>query len=200
MSHKGSYTRGYLPHRDYPDSLQAITFRLADSIPRKVIDTWRQELAESLESPDAEHSSAALSDLHRRIARYEDDCRGSCLLADPGHAEILQKQLIQGHRNAYLLIAWCIMPNHVHVLIRLRDIALSKVVASWKGASAFAINRAAGRNGKLWERDYFDRAIHSEEHFHRSVRYIHRNPVKAGLCRTPEVWPFSSAGVGWDPT
>jgi REP element-mobilizing transposase RayT len=54
---------------------------------------------------------------------------------------------------------------------------------------------------RIWHRDYFDRYIRSDEHFNAVVRYIHGNPVKAGLGRRAEDWPWSSAGVrgeqGW---
>lgn len=199
MSQKGTYHRGYLPHRDYPDALQAITFRLADSMPRKVVEAWKEELSLALQSCDLGLAAEARRALRQRIARYEDKCLGSCLLRDSTNARIVQNQLIKRHLKDYLLLSWCIMPNHVHVLIRLKTTSLARLVGAWKGASAFAINRARGSSGKLWERDYFDRAINTEEHFYRSVNYIHHNPVKAGLCDNPEDWPFSSAGLDWDP-
>ena len=55
------------------------------------------------------------------------------------------------------------------------------------------INRVLGRRGKLWQDDYWDRYIRDEAHYRKVVHYIESNPVKAGLVKTPEQWPFSSA-------
>jgi len=48
----------------------------------------------------------------------------------------------------------------------------------------------------VWHREFWDRYIRDEEHYQDTVDYIHNNPVKAGLSKSPEAWPWSSAGVG----
>jgi len=53
----------------------------------------------------------------RRLAVFEDAGHGSCLLSVPTHAEVVQRLLIEGHPTRYRLIEWCVMPNHVHVLM-----------------------------------------------------------------------------------
>ena len=101
----------------------------------------------------------------------------------------------------YQLIAWCIMPNHVHVLIQ-PTIELGKVVQSWKsytGRWALEHNAELGLGvpGKaFWMREYWDRFIRDERHYESVVEYIHNNPVKAGLCRSPAEWKWSSANPG----
>ena len=201
MPHKGTYSRGYLPHRDYPGALQAITFRLADSVPAKVIASWRSELSALLESADTKTADQAIRELHHRISRYEDTGHGACHLRNPEVAAILQNKLISSHLERYQLLAWCIMPNHVHVMIReIENHPLGIVVQGWKGGSAIEINRMLGRSGRLWNPDFHDRFIRDESHFYRCLSYIHQNPVKAGLCKAPEDWPFSSIGCGWDPS
>ncbi len=200
MDHRGTYTRGYLPHRDYANSLQAITFRLADSVPKEVILKWRKELAVELDSRDTTLRNEAILQLHRRIAKYEDAGRGSCILALPEAAGVVQEILIQDHGKSYRLHDWCIMPNHVHVMIRVTDgHRLGDITHRWKGSSSFKINRVLGREGPLWSRDFFDRFIRNEQHYHRAKCYIRDNPVKASLCTEPADWPFSSAGVAWQP-
>lgn len=189
---RGIHTRGYLLHWDFAKSVQAITFRLADSVPRSVIATWKHELASI---PD---DARRQTELHRRIAHYEDAGHGEALLSNEHCASILQSKFIEGHATAYKLISWVIMPNHVHVLIRLLDGAsLGTVVKRWKGASAIEINRHQKRSGTLWAPDYYDRFIRDADHLYDSIAYIHRNPVKACLCAKPEDWPYSSAGLSW---
>jgi len=195
---RGYYDRGKLPHRDVEGSNQAITFRLADALPTRLLQRWKRELAERLDSADPRQRDEALEELRQRIAHHEDQGHGSCVLRNPIAAGIVQRRLIASHPGQCELHAWVVMPNHVHVLCRLREgVALGRLLNGWKGGASREINRRMGRAGHLWQREYFDRAIRDPSHFHRARRYIHRNPVKAGLCAEPEDWPYSSAGIGW---
>ena len=196
--HKGIHDRGYLPHWDFADSVQAVTFRLADSLPGKVVNEWKKELKVMLKSPETQTSRMAQADLHQRIAHFEDAGHGSCLLSALEYAEIVQKSLIQSHGSTYKLIDWCVMPNHVHVLFRmLDDTSLGNIVKRWKAMSAIQINRLAHQSGSLWMCDYHDRFIRDLDHLDHAKAYIRNNPVKAGLCKRPEDWRFSSAGINW---
>ena len=200
MIPKGHHQRGYLPHRDYGASLQAITFRLADSLPVHVVEKWKDELQEFLQSPNEETRGKTQKELTCRIAHYEDAGHGNCHLRKPEVAKIVQDALIKGHDADYQLIAWCIMPNHVHVLIRQNpDSSLGKIVRSWKGSTARLINLHLNREGTFWTKDYFDRAIRDQEHFWTAITYIHQNPVRAKLVKTTSDWPFSSHGQNWPP-
>lgn len=190
---KGIYNRGYLPHWDFAGSLQAITFRLADSVPGSLIAAWKREL-----DPVSDDRSRQRQ-LHTRIAKYEDAGHGDAVLSNPLAAEIIQNKLITGHPAYYRLIEWCVMPNHVHVMIKLApDAVLSEVVRIWKGGSSAEINRLLNRSGPLWFREYHDRLVRDIDHYHDCRAYIRNNPVKAGLCAKPQDWRFSSAGGGWD--
>jgi len=59
-------------------------------------------------------------------------------------------------------------------------------------------NRLLDRSGDFWHRDYFDRCIRNDRHFHAAIAYIEANPVRAGLCSNNEQWSFSSAACGPD--
>ncbi len=192
---RGIYHRGYLPHWDFEGSLQAITFRLADSVPKERITAWKRELV------SVSDDQSRQKQLHHRIAKYEDAGHGDAILGNPLAAEIIQNKLIAGHPDSYRLIEWCVMPNHVHVMIKLApNVSLSEVVRIWKGGSAAEINRLLNRRGPLWFREYHDRLVRDLDHYHDCRVYIRNNPVKAGLCRTPQDWRYSSAGMGWDGT
>jgi REP element-mobilizing transposase RayT len=81
----------------------------------------------------------------------------------------------------YRLLAWVIMPTHVHACFALHPgWPLEKVIFSWKRQSARAINQAHGVTGSLWQHDYFDRIVRDAAHRGRVIRYVGRNPVKAG--------------------
>ena len=87
------------------------------------------------------------------------------------------------------------MPNHVHVLFSLMgETRLEKEIGAWKSIASRRINARLARSGALWQGDYFDRMIRDAEHFARCVRYIRRNPVKAGLREEEfELWESEGA-------
>ena len=181
-----------LPHIDSPELIQLITFRLNDALPAPVQRELR--LRHEIEEPSVPIEVAIDSSL--------DEGYGECVLASPEAASILESTLLHGHGDAYTLLAWIIMPNHVHALVHIAPRStLSDVVQSWKSVTAHRINRRLGRSGKLWQQDYFDRYMRDGRHIGRTIDYIHDNPVKAGLCNRPDTWRFSSAhpSKGWDP-
>lgn len=98
-----------------------------------------------------------------------------------------------------LVFAWCILPNHYHILIETDDIvgfrlALGKV----HGTTSYRWNGEEGKRGrKVWYRS-FERPMRSDAHFWASVNYIHNNPVRHGYCDKWQDWSFSSAGLFLD--
>ena len=123
-----------------------------------------------------------------------DRLRGSRLLDDPRAAELVENALLHFDGERYRLLAWCVMPNHVHVLfhVEAKD-QLRRIVHSWKSYSAHAINEAIGRTCAVWQREYFDRFIRDDAHYFSTVKYIERNPVVAGLVTEAGDWAWSSA-------
>jgi REP element-mobilizing transposase RayT len=191
--HRGWYSHGYVPHFDQPGLVQSVTFRLHDSLPLTVVLEWKRELAwtRGLAATDRR-----VRELRRRVDRYEDSGFGSCWLGHEGIAALVQDALLHFDDERYQLLAWCIMPNHVHVLVELLEgWPLGVVVHTWKSFTAKEANRLLGRRGNFWADDYHDRYIRNLEHLAAAVRYIEYNPVRAGLIGKPEEWRFSSACV-----
>jgi REP element-mobilizing transposase RayT len=92
------------------------------------------------------------------------------------------------------LLAWCLMPNHAHVVIEIvRENSLSEVVGSWKYFTAKQANNIIGRTGAFWHADYFDRYMRDEGHLARTTDYVENNPVKAGLVASAAEWRWCSA-------
>ena len=106
----------------------------------------------------------------------------------PRIATFLEEALIRFDGQRYHLHAWCVMPTHVHVLVSPKDgCTLSEILHSWKSFTAKAANRALGRKGSFWaEERSSDRAIRDDVHYRTAHAYIVNNPVKAGLCASPE--------------
>jgi len=188
------YSRGYLPHCDRTGLLQSITFRLADSLPQDVLKQLELEITCVAEDRQ---------ELHRRklIEKYMDSGMGCCALQHPAVADVVQSSFFLFDGVKYRLIAWCIMPNHVHVLIE-PLIELGKIVQSWKSFTGRWVMKhnaelELGVPGKsLWMREYWDRYIRNEEHLRTVIEYIHQNPVNARLCQFCESWRWSSACQG----
>jgi len=184
---RGWYSRGYLPHFDGGEIAQFITYRLADSLPKSVLDTWREELTREA-PPNADMV------LRRRIEQYLDQGYGNCALKDERLATMVQSALLHYDNQRYKLAAWVVMPNHVHILLTTQPgHTLSDVLHTLKSYTAHEANRLRGVKGRFWQVESFDRFIRDHKHFTTVVAYIENNPVKAKLCDRPEDWPYSSA-------
>ena len=176
-------SRGYIPHFDQPGALQMITFRLGDALPAETV----RELAR-------EFNGRGLAVRRQRVEALLDAGHGACLLADSRVGAMVEQALVLFHGRRYRLLAWVIMPNHVHALIETwSGHPISEIGQAWKSFTAKEANRLLGRAGRFWQPEYFDRSVRDERHLSEAIRYIHDNPVKAGLVRDPGEWPFSSA-------
>ncbi len=181
---RGWHSRGYIPHFDVSGLYQAITYRLGDSLPRSA------GVPPALPAPPSERRQHIEQELNKGY--------GSCILRDQRIARIVVDAWTYFDGKRYELVAYVVMPNHVHVLIKTYEgCPLSKVIHSWKSFTAHAINehlKTCGRDAHapMWQNDYFDRFIRDDRHFAQAITYIHENPVKAGLCGHAGEWPWSS--------
>jgi putative transposase len=119
---------------------------------------------------------------------------GACWLRKPEIASLVEEALLHSDGERYRLLAWCLMPNHVHVVVEMRaSVSLSAIVKSWKSFTARRSNAELGRSGTFWHADYFDRYMRNEDHLFRTIEYVEQNPVKAGLVQQASDWAWSSA-------
>jgi REP element-mobilizing transposase RayT len=196
------HSRGYLPHFDGREATQHVTFHLEDSLPRDV----RERMEEEIKSLPVEQRDI---ERRKRLEAWIDSGQGSCVLREPAVATLIQGALLHFDGLRYRLLAWVVMPNHVHVLLQpIHDWTVAKIVASWKKFTARGICdfRRAGNPGTanllighklspVWHQEYWDRFIRNEHHFRQALEYIRQNPVKAGLVARPEEWRWSSAFI-----
>jgi REP element-mobilizing transposase RayT len=179
LQNAGWRSRGYLPHLDAPDLIQHVIFKLADSLPARI----REEIAK-----------IAPADRIQAVVTSSDRGYGRRYLEIPEIAQLVQRALLQFDSERYSLIAWCVMPNHVHTLIETRTgRRLDRAAHAWKSFTAKQANQHLGRGGAFWAPEYFDRYMRDDTHFAATRAYIERNPVKAGLCQEVSDWRFSSA-------
>jgi REP element-mobilizing transposase RayT len=191
--------RGRLPHWETETGLYFVTFRLADSLPLPVLEkiVKRQRVLEVAKRTGANllpEQKVLVAELSvKKIEDYFDRGIGACLLRNPQIGELVASALHFWHRKRYRLVAWCVMPNHVHVIFRLfSGQQLADVVRSWKTFTARKANRILGRAGTFWQREYYDRLIREEGELDRAIEYVLSNPERAGLSGWKWVW---NAGV-----
>ncbi len=128
--------------------------------------------------------------------RLDAQVIGPLWLKEPRIAQAIIDALRFGEEKLglYDLIAYVVMANHVHVLIR-PHAPLPKVMRAIKGFTAREANKILGRSGqRFWQEEFFDHWVRNDGELRRIIRYIESNPVSAGFVERPEDWPWSSAG------
>ena len=179
---RGWHERGYIPHRDSPGLTQFITYHLVDAFPAALLGEWSALL--KIEK-DRER--------RKQLETYLDQGRGQCWLRRSDLAAVCQQAFLHFHGHRYLLKAWCLMPNHVHVLVAETTVPMAEFVQSWKGYSARRCHQVLGDAGSFWADGYWDTYMRDAEQEFRTIRYIENNPVAAGLALDSKDWPWSSA-------
>ncbi len=130
LGFKGWYASKNLPHFDAPGVRQFITYRLADAMPAARRSEWSAflDLEDELEK-------------QRRIEAYLDQGYGECHLRDPRVADLVQENLWHHDGVKYRLLAWVVMPNHVHILVEIWNMPLGEVLKSWKSYTSKAARK-----------------------------------------------------------
>ena len=177
-----AHSRGYLPHIEGAE-LQMITYRLGDALPIEVMQ-----------------GLAHLGSEKRRVDTEQllDAGYGQCWLAYPNIAKIVIDNWLRFAGKRYRILAYVVMPNHVHLLIHVfEDSSLSKIIQSWKSYTAKKIDKQLDLAGQqptlpIWQPDYWDRFIRNQAHLEAAIAYIHNNPVTAGLVARSSEWRWSS--------
>lgn len=200
------HNRGYLPHYDAERKIQFITYRLSDSLPKATKAKLKENPYEDLSEADKEKRR----DL---IDSTLDKGFGSCILKDSSCAKIIVDAWKFFDNERYDLIAYVVMPNHVHLLIKTKEkYSVGSLVKSWKVYTSKEIRKLYAKNltdaecnsalpliikpgQAFWQREYWDRFIRDDVHFKKSIEYIFNNPVKAGLCKSIFEWQWSNAST-----
>ncbi|GHC59646.1 REP-associated tyrosine transposase [Roseibacillus persicicus] len=191
-----------LPHWTQEGATYAVTFRLHDAIPQSILREYEAEkkrLLELKENRDSDISLRAEKDLQElyetKIEKTADEALGECYLSNPEIGKIVSDAILHFNEDRYDLAAWCVMPNHVHLLLKPKEgHELSKIVQSLKSFTAKEANKVLQREGTFWLSEYYDHLIRDADDFFNHHRYILNNPTKAGL----EAWPWIGDGLDSD--
>jgi REP element-mobilizing transposase RayT len=199
----GFHARGSLPHLKREGGAYFVTFRLAGTLPQAVLARLKAERENILQQALAAKRPLTWQEQEElfrwyslRVDKYLDAGHGDCWLKPPEIAGLVAGA-IQFHQGIrFELLAWCIMPNHVHAVLRpLAGWTLSQILKGWKGFTGRQANEKLNRTGRpFWQKESFDHLIRDENDRHRCCHYTVMNPVSAGFCKCPEAWKWSSAG------
>jgi len=162
-----------LPHWETAGGTYFVTFRLSDTIP----EILRDELAVRKSLPNDQRPSV------RELEALLDRCHGACYLRRAEIAEMVGQSIRHLDGKQYRLLAWVVMPNHVHMVFEvLPQCSLSRIVHSLKSFTAKRANELIGKTGAFWQREYYDRLIRNGKELDRAILYVRSNPEKAGLA------------------
>jgi REP element-mobilizing transposase RayT len=183
-----TYYQRNLPHILPPGETVFVTFRLAGSLPAELLAHW----AEEQRLHELGHGEAP------RFSKFDSwldqpDTAGPDWLRQPAVAAIVQEALHYRDGVGYALWAYCLMPNHVHLLASIPESgpAFAKTLQSLKSNSARKCNGLLGLTGAFWQRESYDRVVRDGVESSRIIAYILNNPVKAGLTAEWQKWPHS---------
>ena len=175
-----------LPHWEQAGATYFVTFRLADAVPQNLLRQWKQELETWLEFHPEPWDTATKYEYQKRFQeereRWLDQGYGECLFKQAAVATVIANSLRHFDSQRYVLDAFVVMPNHVHVLVQPTDShSLAAILHSWKSFSAKEINRLLGRDGAVWQDENYDRIVRDFDELARYRSYIALNPAQAQL-------------------
>lgn len=182
-----------LPHWSCDGAIYHVSLRLADSVPLAVCEGWKHEREEiiahaaSVGRPLTDEEELQLQNLYsERIENYLDAGHGACHLRQPEIARMLISALLFFCGQRYALHAWCLMPNHIHIVfLPLPGWTPAKILRSFSSYTAHEANKILGLTGQFWQHEPYDHIIRSPREYAFQVRYVWENPDKAALRNWP---------------
>ena len=208
------YYGSRLPHWHPAGGILFVTARLHGSVPAEAIERMYLEAREAERAAQAEGATMAAEQLRldaqrRYFATLEQHLdngeAGADWLRRPGVQGAVLAALHHCHdRQLFALLAASVMPNHLHVVLRLPLRAAPSFKEVWTNFKRFTgreANRLLKREGRFWEEESYDHAVRSgDEGIGRVIRYTAHNPVKANLCGMWRAWPGTWISAEWQPT
>lgn len=207
MTTKDIYYHRNLPHYHMDGYPLFITFRLFGSLPVEVLAQLRaqRELElKALKNKAAAERRAVEKIQFQRYDDWLDRCEfGPRWLQTESIAQIIAKEIHNLDGDRYRLVTYCIMPNHVHLLIeslvneqanhrgKSANYPVTETLRLFKGRTARACNLELKRTGSFWQHESYDHIIRDEEELEQKILYVLNNPVKAGLVKEWKDWKFT---------
>lgn len=170
-----------LPHWNQDGCVQFVTFRLADSLPQTKLQEYRRSREEWIVAhpkPWDRTMQLEYENLFCKVVdKWLDSGYGHCMLKDERARKLVENAILFFNGDRYVIHAYVIMPNHVHVLLSpFKGNDIRSIVSSWKKFSAREINKLYNIQGPVWERECFDHMIRNGEAYRATLEYIADNP------------------------
>ncbi len=207
MPAKDIYYRRNLPHIHPEGHPLFITFNLTESLPLEILSELKAQRGQELKALKNNSSAERYKIEKKYFGRYDewlDHCaHGSRWLESANIAQIVASEMQSMDGDRYWLMAYCIMPNHVHLLIeslvmeqsqhqgKSARYPITEILRLLKGRTARACNLELHRNGSFWQHESYDHYVRDEAELERIIHYILNNPVKAGLVKEWKEWSFT---------
>lgn len=195
-----------LPHILPPGATIFFTFCRAGSLPAAVL----QQLAEAQElarqavtsTPVEQQPEAIIRIKKQQFARFDalldQATHGPSWLSTPDAAELVMKEIAALAELRVVILAYCLLPNHVHLVVQLPDEATfsaARMMQRLKGRTARAANKLLHQPGHpFWQHECYDHVVRDCKEEERITAYILNNPGKAGLADDCTQWPYSHVG------
>lgn len=170
----------FLPHWHQDGKYVFVTFRLNDSLPQEKLLWLHDEKEGWLKRHPKPWNKETTKEYNNKfgevIDKWLDNNYGDCLLKKEKNRKIVEEALSFFNGKRYDLIAFVVMPNHVHILFKLyKGHQLTGITRSIKSFTSKKINALENRTGRLWQSESYDRLIRDQKHFDNVVRYIIAN-------------------------
>eukprot|EP01136_Pigoraptor_vietnamica_P033775 Opistho-1_new@96982 len=202
---KKQFYRRNLPHLQPLGGTFFVTYNLNGSIPKAVSNRWKEEYAQkkakiiqTSNNRIADLDKLGRQDFGKRDKFYDAYQGGNHYLKNDNFAQIVANSLHFWDNKKVELYAYCIMSNHVHLVVRLYDeteidspFYLEDFMHSIKRFSGFECNKILEKHSPFWQEESYDRLVRDREELHRILNYVLNNPVKAGLCKAKKDWKWS---------
>ncbi|OGX81600.1 REP-associated tyrosine transposase [Hymenobacter coccineus] len=181
-----------LPHQLGPGASYFVTFRLAGSLPRETVARLLEERALRKQEPTVPDAGKRFFGAFDAV--LDRASQGPCYLTNSAEAAIVRAALHFLDGPGYELLAYCIMPNHVHLVVHLplETIApLACTLQRLKSHTARQLNQLRESTGQVWQRESSDHRVRDAHELMAIIAYTLNNPVKAGLAQEWQQWPHS---------
>ncbi len=177
------FHRRNLPHLYYNEGMYFVTYRLKNSI--------HSDVLKRLHLPLQNLNTTKFNEIFKEYDSILDKSSNAVhYLNQPEIMEICKSSLHYYDGKEYKLICYCIMPNHIHIVLELisNERYIGDIIGSIKKYSARRANNVLHKKGAFWQAESFDRLIRDETELYFIIKYVLLNPVNAGLIENWREW------------
>jgi REP element-mobilizing transposase RayT len=186
-----------LPHFQVKGATYFVTFRLKNSLPVEILEKLSQEFEQIQRLPKDKMEVEQYHWFEKFDSYLDQVLNGHDYLMNPPIAAVVEEAMRYRNMKVYDLIAFCIMPNHIHLIFTPLEkekgayFSLTEILHSLKRHTGRQSNLLLNQSGAFWQDESYDHIIRDEAELERTIKYILYNPVKANLVKNQKDWKWS---------